>query len=310
LPYRYRGDAPDHLKLMDRREDFRRGHIPPGALLLTVGADVQMRGIYYEVLAWGPSRESWVIEAGYLDGETEFADAGAFALLTEVYERRWPDAYGNTWRHDEFGVDAGYRTNTIYEWTRRHAGTKALKGLEGWARPALGTATDQDVDYRGRRIKGGAKLRGVGTWALKSTFYSYLGLTVDRINGAFFCPPGYCHFGSFLDEIYFKQITAEHLVDEPYRGRKRQVWKQHGNADNHFLDCRVYNLALADAYHASFTASDWAERAKERGIPVDLQKPDLFTPREFQTPASPAAHVEAESSDYLDRLAKLNKGAW
>jgi phage terminase large subunit GpA-like protein len=327
LPYQFRGDAPDHEKLYDRREEYSRGHIPPGALLLTIAADVQARGIYYEVLASAPNRESWVIEADYLDGETTDVDAGAFGKLTALHERRWPDAYGNAWLPNEFGIDANYRTNTVYEWTRRHAGTKALQGRDGWGRPALGMATPQDVDYRGRKIRNGAQLRGVGTWPLKSTFYSYLALVRETKNGAAIYPAGFCHFGKFLDAIYFRQLTAEHLVKVKRRGRERQEWREHGNAGNHYLDCRIYNLALADAYFVSFTADDWADLAKERGIPADLRQPDLFTPRQFQAPAAStnAAGGIAEGGDaapssapqtggrttldiYYERLAALNKG--
>lgn len=313
LPYRFRGDAPDHERLMARREDYQRGHIPPGALLLTVAADVQMRGIYFEVLAHAPSRETWVVDAGYLDGDTTEADAGAFALLTELYHRRWPDAFGAAWRHDEFGIDANYRTNTVYEWTRRHAGTKALQGRDGWGKPALGVASDQDVDYRGRKIKGGAKLRGVGTWPLKSTVYAYLALVSELRNGATVYPAGFCHFGSFLDEIYFKQITSEYLAKEKYRGRVRQIWKPVGGKENHFLDCRVYNMAIADAYHAAFTSDDWALRAKERGLPADLRAPDLFAPREFaSTAGTPTAAtpkpLREDAQSMFARLAELNQG--
>jgi phage terminase large subunit GpA-like protein len=311
LPFRFQGDAPDHEKLMARREDYPQSRIPIGALLVTVGCDVQQRGIYYEVLGHAPDRQSWVMEADYLDGETTDADEGAFLELTKLYSRAWPDAFGNSWRHDEFAVDANYHTNAVYEWTRRHAGTKAIQGRDGWGHPALGTATDQDVDYRGRRIKGGAKLRGVGTWPLKSTFYRYLALQSDLQHGVPRYPGGYCHFGMFLDEIYFKQITSEFLSKEKLRGRERQIWKPRAGAANHFLDCRVYSMAIAEAYLTSFTSDDWAVRARERGIPDDLRPPDLFTPKEFIAGAEKIARpATTAAGPYGGALADLNKGAW
>lgn len=314
LPYHFRGDAPDHEKLLARREDYKRGHIPPGALLLTIGADVQMRGIYYEVLAHAPDRSTWVIEADYLDGDTAEIDGGAFAELSKIFDRRWPDAFGNTWRHDEFGIDSGYRSNQVYAWTKRHAGSKALKGQDGWGHPALGTAKPQDVDYRGVRIRNGAALRGVGTWPLKATFYSYLGIAPETRNGVPHYPAGYCHFGKFLDEIYFKQITSEHLVKAKRNNREIQRWDEHGKAGNHFLDCRIYNMAISDAYHASFTTDEWIALAKRRGIAADLQQPDLFTPAEFRSSENiaGAALSDGAASDglYGDSLAALNKGTW
>ena len=117
----------------------------------------------------------------------------------------------------------------------------------------LGIATDQDIDYRGRKIRGGAKLRAIGTWPLKSKFYTYPALTPIVEGSALNYPPGYCHFGRFLDENYFQ---ADHFRVSwkriSYRGRVRKVWNRARIAENHFLDTRVGNLALAHAY---FTAS-------------------------------------------------------
>lgn len=306
-PYEVKGDAPDHVVLMARREDYVRGHVPPGALLLTVMADVQMRGIYYEVVAWTPDRRAFVIEADYLDGATTDHDDGAFRALTALYHRTWPDAHGTRWRPDEFGIDSGYRSHVVYTWTRGHPGTKALKGVDGWNVPALGTAVDVDIDYRGRKIKGGAKLRSVGTWPLKGVFYTNVALERKADGARLVPPPGYCHFATWLDENYFLQITSEYLVDEVYRGRPRKVWKQR-RPDNHFLDCRVGNQALAHAYLTSYTADDWADRAKQRGIPADMFAPDLFAPRAFAPPAADAPESVARQPDMFDRLAELNRG--
>jgi phage terminase large subunit GpA-like protein len=283
LAYDMRGEAPDHEVLMARRVEAKLGQIPPGFLLLTIGADVQKRGIYVEVLAHAPDQQSWPIYIDYLDGPTVDVDDGAFVALTELYRREWPDAYGNRWRFDEFAIDGGYHSDAVYEFTRRHPGVKAVKGADGWRRVPLGIATDQDVNYKGKKIKGGAKLRLVGTWDLKSKFYEYLARQVITEGSAIVYPPGYCHFPNFLDDGYFRQLTAEYLDDEIFKGRPRKIWKQQGgDAPNHYLDCRVYNMAVADIYFAALTASDWAERAKERGIPADLRTPDLFTPKPFQ----------------------------
>lgn len=317
-PYRFRGDAPDHMRLFERREDYRRGHVPPGALLVSIAADVQKRGIYFEVLAVAPNRESWVIEYGYLEGATTDHDAGAFLELTELYHRSWPDAYGSLRRPDTFSVDSNYNAGAVKTWTRMHPGTQAVIGRDGWGRPPLSAATPQDVDYRGKLIKGGATVRFVGTWPLKSTFYAYVAQVAKAEGASVVYPVGYCHFGTFLDESYFRQITAEHLVEKTVGakkrkvgGKKRQEWEPRGGADNHWLDCRIYNMASLDAYFASFTADDWARLASERGIPEDLRKADLFTPRAFHRGADMVTGEILEpmpAHDPWARLAELNRG--
>ncbi len=297
LPFDVTGDAPDHELLMQRREDYKAETIPPGALLVTAFADVQMRGIYVEVVAWAPDQQSWTIFADYLDGATTEVDDGAFARLTELYQRRWPDAYGSAWPLDNIGIDSGYRTDVVYEWTRRHPGAWATKGVDGWAKVPLGTATDQDVDYRGRKMRGGAKLRAIGTWPLKSKFYTFVALQPIVHGSALIYPPGYCHFGRFLDENYFRQITSEYLEDEIYRGRSRKVWKLRNTRENHFLDCRIGGMALANAYFVSLSPADWAARAAERNVPPDLRTPDLFNPLSRVVAAPGAYQKEMSSAD-------------
>jgi phage terminase large subunit GpA-like protein len=56
---------------MERREEgLTRGHIPARGLILVAAADVQMNGIWVEVIAIAQNRESWVVEALWLGGET------------------------------------------------------------------------------------------------------------------------------------------------------------------------------------------------------------------------------------------------
>jgi phage terminase large subunit GpA-like protein len=246
LPFDVKGDAPDHIRLMERRDaSLKRGHIPPRGLMLTGAADVQMRGIWYSIKAWAPDGQSFVVDAGYLDGATDDPHAGAFVELEKIRIRRWPDAQGRERGVDLFGIDSGYRTHIVYSWVRGKAATFALDGRDGWSRPALGQPTPQDIDFNGKRIRHGAMVWPVGTWPLKSAFYANLhkeGLAAGKPHD----PAGYCHFGGWLDETYFRQITAEYLGNENFRGRIRRVWKVRNGEENHLLDCEVYNSALAD----------------------------------------------------------------
>ncbi len=144
-----------------------------------------------------------------------------------------------------------------------------LKGADGFGRPAIGLPTKVDIDFAGRRVRRGASVRLVGTWPLKGVFYSDLRKNGVRA-GAEVDPPGYCHFPSWLDDLYFRQITSEYLAEEIFKGRPRKFWKlRGGQRDNHFLDCRAYNLALLEYLGFSkLTADDWRELARERGAPA------------------------------------------
>lgn len=291
LPYEVRGDAPDHVRLLERREsDLQRRHIPPLGLILTGAADVQMRGIYYEIAAYGPDRQKWIVDAGILEGDTNDPHSGAFLKLTEVFERSYPDAYGGDRRVDAFGVDSGFRSHVVYTWCRGRTGAFALKGLDGWSRPALGTGQAVDIDFNGKRIRNGVHVWGVGTWPLKGAHYDDLRKEGIR-SGQESDPSGYVHFGSWLDEVYFRQITSEYLASENFRGRVRRVWKVRSGEENHFLDCTIYNNALADYLGLSrLTQDEWTALAAERCAPDMIKRPDLFAaaPAAVQKPKAPA----------------------
>ncbi|MGC2781685.1 MAG: terminase gpA endonuclease subunit [Bradyrhizobium sp.] len=274
--YEMKGDAPDYVRLMERREDYRRGVIPPRGLMLTAAADVQMNGIYVEVVAWAPNRESWVVYTDMLAGDTTDANGGAFLQLAELYDREWPDSYGGRRRVDAFAVDSGFRSHVVYYWCSMRHYAFAVDGRDGWHLPALGTPQPKDIDLDGRKL-GYVKLWPVGTWSLKGHWYEDL-RREGRSAGHEVDPPGFCHFGTWLDDRYFKQITAEYLADVVTRSRKKKEWRMRGTTDNHFLDCRVYNMAVADHLGlSSMTPDEWQALARERA--PTITQGDLFAPR-------------------------------
>ena len=70
----------------------------------------------------------------------------------------------------------------------------------------------------------------MGTWPSSRSLH-LRGINADRERFNAPYPPGYCHFGRFLDENYFKQITSEVLDEEVYRGRARKVWRMRGSRE-------------------------------------------------------------------------------
>ncbi|SHE67613.1 Phage terminase, large subunit GpA [Kaistia soli DSM 19436] len=245
LPYEIRGDAPDHVRLLERRDDYSENIIPPLGLLFVAAADVQHSGIWVEAVAFAPDRRSWSITARFLEGDTTDPQSGAFLKLAAFYDERFKDAYGNDRQIDALAIDAGDggRANQVYAFTRSRARAYAIKGVPGWNRPAIGTPTDVAITLKGVKIKGRSRLWPVGTWSLKAEFYANLRKD-GRKAGQEIDPPGYCHFGEHNDLGYFKQITAEYLAEQSVRGRTTVAWKRTG--PNHLLDARVYAMAMAE----------------------------------------------------------------
>lgn len=75
------------------------------------------------------------------------------------------------------------------------------------------------------------------------------------------------------------------------------------------LDCRVYNIALAEYLGlTSMTDDEWAALAKLRGVPGETWKRTLFThlPEPEPPLPRPAPEPAKPRPDYYARLAALN----
>ena len=265
LAWEERGDAPEWNRLFARRTTMDPGIVPRGGLVLTCAVDVQKDGLYYEVVAWGRGRTSWVVEAGFLTGDTAQHDAKCWLDLAALTERTWPMETGGSLTIDLTGVDSGYNTSSVYAFVRGKPKALALKGVPGWTAPEIGNAPGKlDIKASGKRKRRGLMVWPVGTWSVKAAFYGRLrkeGIAEGKDSD----PPGYCHFATHLAQAYFQQLTAEYVKERVHAGRTLREWVARG--ENHYHDCRVYNTALT--HHPllrldRFTDDDWSELAKQR----------------------------------------------
>ncbi|MEE3046645.1 MAG: terminase gpA endonuclease subunit [Pseudomonadota bacterium] len=270
-----RGDAPEWGRLFSRREDYAPRTIPPGGLVFTCGCDVQGDGVYYEVVAWGRDKQSWSIDQGFLVGNTADPHDQVWRELDDLYQRRYPDAYGNFWQVDAFAIDSGFNTNQVYMWAAKHPRARAIKGDDGWQKAAISASPSKvDINWQGKRRKYGAQLWHVGTWGLKSELYANLRKEGAR-DGQEYDPPGYCHFAMFHDEPYFKQLTAEFLKETVIKGRTVKVW--HASAPNHLHDCRIYNMAMASHLGVDrMNVAEWDQVQHDRAEPPKAPQGDLI----------------------------------
>jgi phage terminase large subunit GpA-like protein len=270
-----RGEAPEWEKLYERRLPYRFGTVPLGGLVITAGCDVQKNGIFFEVVAWGAGQTSWVIDAGFLEGDPAETDGGVWDKLSAVYGRRYLDAFGNSRGIEAFAVDSGYLSNQVYHWTRSRALAYAVDGRDGWQTPPIGTPSKVDITLKGKKLRRGALLWPVGTWSLKGELYANLRKPAPE-PGAEQVKPGFCHFGEDLDKSYFQQLTAEFLKEkDDKKGRIVRIW--HASGPNHFHDCRIYSMAMAEQLGlARMGPADWAQLAAKRNV-ADGSQRDLVT---------------------------------
>jgi phage terminase large subunit GpA-like protein len=203
------GEAPDWLRLFQRREPYALESVPAGVIFLTAGVDVQADRLVWEVVGWGHDKQSWSVACGIFFGDTSGEDV--WRQLDDLLSREWKSADGLTYTIHTMAVDSGYNTNTVYNWCRRYPYTRviAAKGVST-ARTLIGGPSAVDVTVRGKRMARGYKVWPVGVDIAKSELYGWLRVGLEMKPGTPF-PTGYCHYPEY-GEDYFKQLTAEQLV--------------------------------------------------------------------------------------------------
>lgn len=301
LPYAMKGDAPDHKRLYERRETYPQEIVPAPGLIFVAGADVHHDNIMVEAVAFAEDRQSWSVTIAYLDGPTDNINAGAWLKLDTFLNKAFKDAYGHDRRIEAMAVDSGdgLRANQVYSWCATRASAYAIKGMQGRGVPAIGTPSKVSIKKNGKRVRiGSAKVWPVGTWALKGELMSNLH-KLGVHSGEPADPPGFCHFGQFHDEAYFKQVTAEYFERKLVKGKLREGWEK-VRRDNHWLDVRVYAMAMAELLGMSkLTRDGWAQlRARiVPSEPVDLLSslPETIAAQSADiTPPAPSNETVAE----------------
>lgn len=282
------GEAPEWEPLMRRRDAYALGTVPLGALLLTLGVDVQKDRLVYEVVGWGRGRRSWSIDYGEIPGDPADLDRGPWGQLDEVLAREYPHTVtGVPLQIRIAAVDSGYHTQTVYAWARKYPSNRviAVKGVDHGG-VLVGTPSPVEITDRGRRLKRGGRVWPVCGAIAKSELYGWLRLTASPDAPD---PPGYCRFPHYGEE-YFKQLTAEQLVThQTRRGFVRVEWELIPGRQNHALDTRVYNRAAAAlAGLDRFTEADWAAREQALGVRPPNEETDPDTPSPIGT--APPAH--------------------
>jgi phage terminase large subunit GpA-like protein len=205
--------------------------------------------------------------------------------------RRYENAWGQSFPADMMAIDANYNTPKVHAWARKRERVMAVRGDGKRFAPVLGVPKKQEVSFNGKAIKGGLHVWPVGDWQAKLEIMALLRLEGIK-EGHDKDPWGYCHFNMACDENYFKQLTSESLATVERHGKPVQEWIQTGQ--NHFLDCRKYNLAAADRLGINrFRVSDWEALAALRNVPRETLQGDLLDLQtRLLTAAKPATAAE------------------
>lgn len=257
-------DRPKWQELYDRRESYPIDTIPEGVIFLTAGADVQKDRIECEVVGWGRGKESWSIAYHVFSGDTSDLDSEAWHGLQALLNREYVHPTGALIQITTLAIDAGYRTQTVYDFAAPYPIFPApkvavIKGSDSQTGMVLGVSRFGTSFRDGKKVKRGVRVTPVGVSILKTQVYGWLGFKKPDPDKTSF-PPGYMHFPEYTAE-YFKQLCSEEQREfkDSRTGRKTYQWvKVKGIERNEALDCRIYARAAASILNIDvLNEEDW-----------------------------------------------------
>lgn len=261
------GEAPDWQRLVERREDYPVGSIPPGGLLLVGGADVQKDRIEASIWGFGRGKESWLVEHRVLMGDT--ARDAVWKQLADLLAENWTHASGAALPLARFALDTGFATQEAYTFVRtcRDPRVMAVKGVARGA-ALIGTPTAVDISKGGKKLRRGIKVFSVAVGIAKLELYNNLRKSADIAEDGITAiyPSGFIHL-PHVDAEFIQQLCAEQLITRRDRnGFPIREW-QKMRERNDALDCYVYARAAASAAGLDrFDERHWRELERQLGM--------------------------------------------
>lgn len=287
--FELKGENPDDEKLRQLREqDYGRGQMPAGPIVVTMGVDVQGDGLFLEVVGHGPNAETWQLDARFIAGDTDVKMQGAWVDLDAYSKRGVTYPGGKVLPIDMEAVDAGYHTDAAQAYCARRPNRLAVFGRDGWTRPILGRGEATRYVKLGKKAGQASKRADdrayiVGTFGAKATWYGFLRASIAYAKALIEegpgtpKPVGLAHFSRDTTDEWFEMATAETVVAKIVNGYPKRVWQPMPGRQNHYLDCRVYNMAAAEKLLLdTLTDADWKRLRSERYAPKDPAQGNLL----------------------------------
>lgn len=273
------------VELQKRAEPYAPRTVPERALVLTMAVDTQANRLEYQIEAWGPGMEHWVIDYGVLMGSPTVppeTPGSVWHQLDEIRRTPFPhEGGGRPILISTYGIDSGgSNTQDVYNYGTQRIGANCtvLHGATRPNRPVMGSVPSRvDLDWGGKKTAGGVELWTVGTDVAKDYLHARLGMESG---------PGAMHFHALLPPEWFEGMVVEQPRMKYERGRSIRKWINPPGGRNEPWDCSVYNLALAYRLGLHrWVAADW-DRLRDKLCPPGATL-DLFSPPVSHPPPPP-----------------------
>ena len=219
----------------DRLENYSPNQLPDDVVVVFLVIDVQADRLEYEFIGLGMNEETWGIEYGKIQGDTEKDQVWEDMKLQLTREFQRQD--GALLKVDCVGIDHRHKGMRVRRFVSRcgHPRVYVLYGHSGSSRQGLLAIPTKNSKYR-------LRMYSVGTDVAKDTLFARMRIKEPG--------PRYMHYpnGSGYEKKrdgYFDQLTAEESRLTYKRGFPERHYEKIRER-NEALDLRVYFLALVD----------------------------------------------------------------
>lgn len=278
------GEVPEWAEIKEKssKATYRRGEVPEDALYLTLTADVQKSMIPWVIRAWGARATSWLVDYGYLRGDTTEEDVwGALGDLVVTPIHGMPIKL--------VFVDSGFRPgktdtlplNRVYEFCRRFM--RRVRPTKGSSAPMRVPLLLSKIEVRrkdGRAANFGLDLVRLDTDHWKCWVHERLRWPEDRIGG--------WHVFKGIDDDYCHQLVSEARMKLP---TGKVEWVQRSR-DNHMLDCEAMQAAcgyLLNVQRIPLLQKNAQKRTQATGTEPET-RPEVASGLEAPPPPQPTTH--------------------
>ena len=258
-PYEAKGEGrpPEELAARAAKSHYERGSVPQGALILTLGIDVQLDRVEWTLLGHGEHYRRFVIDCGTIG--KHIGEPDCQRNLDLLLARKWPNFCGREISISLAAIDAGYSTDDVLDYCRRHSTSRliAVRGVPGDAVPRLAKIQRERDAKRGTLLRYSRRFFNIGIYQFKLSLYRDLAKDNPE-------EKGYISFPRGLPDSYFDELVCERRVPYKRMGVTAYRWEKPDRQANEMHDCFLYASAAAIKYGVNWISDQgWARLRAE-----------------------------------------------
>jgi len=298
--YKAQSEAPPWEGLRDRaaQSHYPKGQIPFGALVVTLGIDVQGDRVEWQLVGWGRDFRRYVVDYGVIPGH--ITDPVCIERLDALLRQSWMNEAGRAITIDMAAVDGNAWTEDVWAFARRHPKSKLImvRGRPEDSAPRIAKVKKERNDRTGKLLKYAGRFYNFGASVMKMALYRDL-VKDDPVK------PGFVSFPRGLDDEYFRQLTAESRKAEKRRdGFTVYRWVKDPGQPNEALDTMNQAETAATKFGIRGLPDEiWARFEHEREAPLQPDQQDI---EDLFHAAAPLVPMPKPVSRFADLARKLN----